>query len=113
MPGAEPLSSENEVFQLFNPKSVEAIGGQILDTLTPERSTNPSGIFDELKAWIDAAADYAPRSQAELALAQIKSRTIHLAIPYRTAPLQWRPLYEAMAYAKRRGVSLVITRIRD
>jgi len=113
LPDVEPFIPENEIFQLFSPKSGEAISARILDTLTPEHKVNLSSIFDELKACIDAIADYAPASQAELALTQIKSRTIHLAIPYRTAPLQWRPLYEAVAYAKKRSVSMIITRIRD
>jgi hypothetical protein len=62
---------------------------------------------------VDAVADYTPRSQADLASTQIRSRIIHLAIPDHTAPLQWRHLYEMVAYAKKRGVSPVITRIRD
>jgi hypothetical protein len=42
---------------------------------------NPQAIYDALKACVDAVADFVPTSQDDLALAQIKSRTIHLAVP--------------------------------
>src|SRR4029077_13439730 len=113
LPGMKELGPENETFHLFNPKSGEAISTQILYTLDPIFMRNPQAIYDALKTCVDAVADYAPTSQADLALAQIKSRTIHLAVPELTSQVQWRYLHRAGRYAESRNVSLVVTRIRE
>ena len=95
LPGMKELGPKSETFHLFNPKSGEAISTQILHTLAPIYMANPQAIYSALKACVDAVADYVPTSQDDLALAQIKSRTIHLAVPELTSPVQWRYLHRA------------------
>jgi hypothetical protein len=73
---------------------------------------NPQAIYDALKACVDAVADFVPTSQDDLALAQIKSRTIHLAVPELTSPVHWRYL-RAGRYASSRNLSMIVTRIRE
>ncbi|MEW6436892.1 MAG: hypothetical protein AB1508_06950 [Pseudomonadota bacterium] len=113
LPGTTDLGPESEIFHLFNPKSGEAIRTETLYTLAPEYAANPEAISDDLKVYIDAIADYAPSSPNDLALAQIKSRTIHLAIPDLTSPVEWRYIFRAELYANRRKVSMIVTRIRE
>lgn len=113
LPGMKELGPESETFHLFNPKSGEAISTQILYTLDPIYMRNPQAIYDALKTCIDAVADYVPTSQDDLALAQIKSRTIHLAVPELTSPVQWRYLHRVERYANSRNVSMIVTRIRE
>jgi filamentous hemagglutinin len=113
LPGMKDLGPDSETLHLFNPKSGEAVSTPILYTLDPSYMRNPQGIYDQLKICIDAVADYAPRSPSDLPLAQIKSKTIHLAVPYLTSPVQWRYLHRAERYAESRNVSMRVTRIRD
>jgi len=111
--GAKELGPESQIFHLFISTSGEAITTETLYTLASAYISNPQAICDDLKVYIDAVADYAPRSQNDLALAQIKLKTIHLAIPDRTSPVQWRYLFRAERYANRRNVSMIITQIRE
>ena len=113
LPGAEALGPESEIFHLFNPRSGEAISTETLYTLAPEYIENPEGIYDDLKIYVDAVAGYTPHSQNDLALAQVKSRTIHLAIPERTSPVYWRYLQRAVRYASSCNVSMIVTQIRE
>ena len=113
LPGMKELGPKSETFHLFNPKSGEAISTQILHTLAPIYMANPQAIYDALKACVDAVADYVPTSQDDLTLAQIKSRTVHLAVPELTSPVQWRYLHRAGRYASSRNVSMIVTRIRE
>ena len=66
-----------------------------------------------MKTYINAAADYQPRTGADIDPAKIESKTIHLAVPEYTSPTQWRYLFAAIFYGKERGVRVVITRIRE
>lgn len=113
LPGTRDLGPESKIFHLFNTKSGEAIRTETLYTLAPEYADNPQAISDDLKVHIDAVADYAPSSQNDLPLAQIKSRTIHLAIPQLTSPVEWRYIFRAELYANRRRVSMIVTQIRE
>jgi filamentous hemagglutinin len=113
LPGVKDLGPESKIFHLFNPTSGEAISTETLYTLAPGYIGNPQAICDDLKVYIDAVADYAPASQNDLALVQIKSKTIHLAVPERTSPVQWRYLFRAERYANHRNVSMIVTQIRE
>ena len=107
------LGPNSETLHLFNPETGEAISTPILYTLDPAYMRDPQGIYDELKICIDAIADYAPSSQGDLALEQIKPKTIHLAVPELTSPVQWRYLHRAERYANSRNVSMIVTRVRE
>jgi hypothetical protein len=59
------------------------------------------------------AAKYGERrAEFDLDPANIKSKTVHLAIPELTFPKQWPHLFRAIIYGKQNGVAVVITRIR-
>jgi hypothetical protein len=59
-----------------------------------------------LQKYDEASAEF------DLDPADIRSRTIHLAIPELTWPKQWPYLFRAIIYGKENGVTVVITRIR-
>ena len=113
LPGTKDLGSASEPFHLFNPESGEAISTQILYSLDPSYINNPPGIYDALKICVDAVVGYTPSAENGLALAQVKSKTIHLAVPERTSSVQWHHLLRAIIYGKENGVSIVITKIRE
>ena len=71
-----------------------------------------SQILSRLKGYINKLEDYQPIKEDDLELADIRSKTIQLAIPQYTSPRQWRYLNLAIGYAREHGVSLIITRIR-
>ena len=108
------LPRNAKTFDHFNAESGEAISDKTLNTQTFGYINNPQKVYQRMKGYIDAAANYKkPRVKTDVDPARIKSRTIHLAIPEFTSPAQWLQLFRAIRYAKGRGVSLVVTKIRD
>jgi filamentous hemagglutinin len=107
------LPPTSKTFDKFDATTGEAISAKTLNTLSVSYITNPQRIYWRLKRYADAAADYEPRAKFDLAPSKIESKTIHLAIPEYTSPTQWRYLLIAIRYGRERGVSLVITRIRE
>jgi filamentous hemagglutinin len=90
----------------------EFIIAKTLDTLCVSYLANPGRVYWQLKRCIDVAADLEPHTVSGLELGRLLKKTVHLAIPETSTPEQWRHLYRAIVYGKKRGVSLVITRIR-
>jgi hypothetical protein len=70
-------------------------------------------IYWRLKSYVDAAADYEPRTKFDLDATTIQAKMILLAVPEYTSPTQWRYVFAALRYGGERGVSIVITRIRE
>ncbi len=111
---AKRLHSLSKAFDFFKPEVREAISAKTLNTLSMVYIRNPRKIFEKLKTYIDTAADYwQPRGDIDLDPKDIESKTLHLAVHGYTSPMQWRYLHAAFAYGKKRGVSVVITRIRE
>jgi hypothetical protein len=54
-----------------------------------------------------------PRVDTDVLPAEITSKTIQLAVPEYTSPSQWLYLNLGIGYGRRRGVWVVITRIRE
>lgn len=101
-------------FDLFKPATKEAISAKTLNTLTVGYIKNPKSIFKKLREYVDAALDYEQHRDSDLdPVANIDSKTIHLAIPEYTNPTQWRYLNRGIIYGKDNGVKVVITRIRE
>jgi hypothetical protein len=72
-----------------------------------------SHIYRDLEPYVDSAAKYAGAcTEFDLEPAEIKSKTIHLAIPELTWPKQRPYLFRAILYDKENGVTLRITSIR-
>jgi hypothetical protein len=111
--GLEQLPPNAKAFDHFNPTTREAVSAKTLNTLSVSYIKNPQSVYAKLKSYIDAAADYEPRVGSDLNSRLVSSKTIQLAIPEYTSPEQWRYLYPAILYGKERGVSIVITRIRE
>jgi contact-dependent growth inhibition (CDI) system restriction endonuclease-like protein len=101
------------VFDHFNAETGEAISAKTLNTLTVNRIKSPQKIFSTLKGYVDKAANYERRWESDVDPVDIQSKTIHLAIPEYTSPVQWRQIHRAIIYGKENGVSIVITRIRE
>jgi filamentous hemagglutinin len=113
LPGARKLRPNAKTFDLVNEATREAISAKTLNTLSVSYIRKPESIYGRLKRYIDAAADYKPRTKRDLDPDLIRSKTIHLAISEYTSPVQWRRLRRARRYAREKGIPLVITRIRE
>jgi hypothetical protein len=113
LPGATALSTASQTFHIFNRSTGEAIIAIILNTLSETYKQNPQNIYRDLEPYVDLAAKYGGRrTKFDLDPADIRSKTIHLAIPELTFPKQWPYLFQAIIYGKENGVAVVITRIR-
>lgn len=91
-----------------------AISCKTLNTTRGGYAANPSRVFAALKGYVDAAADYKPRTGVFLDVdpSAIKEKEIQLGVPEYTSDAQWSQIKKAIAYADGRDVKLVITRIR-
>jgi hypothetical protein len=114
IPGATALSPASQTFHIFNNGTGEAIVAIILNTLSDAYKQNPQHIYRDLEPYVDLAAKYDERrTEFDLDPADIRSKTIHLAIPEFTYPKQWLYLFRAIIYGKENGIAVVITRIRE
>ena len=103
-----------KTFDHFDASTGAAISDKTLNTQTFNYINNPQKIYQRLKSYTDAVANYSKqRVSTDVDPALIKSKTIQLAIPEFTSPTQWPQVYRAIRYAKGCGVSLVVTRLRD
>ncbi|MHB8884776.1 MAG: endonuclease toxin domain-containing protein [Methylovirgula sp.] len=112
-PDGARLQPNSKTFDQYNLAESEAISNKTLNTLSVSYIKNPLRIYSRLKRYVNDAADYEPRVDSDLDSAEIRSKTIHLAIPEYTSPAQWGQLFQAIIYGKERGVRIVITRIRE
>lgn len=112
-PEATRLAPTAKTFDLHNKNSGEAISAKTMNIQSYGYSNNPQRIYYRLKGYVDATANYRPRTSLDINPDLIRSRTIQLAIPEYVAPKQWRYLYRAIRYGRERGVRLVVTRISD
>lgn len=111
---ARRLHTMSKAFDFFMEATGEAISAKTLNTLCVTYIKYPREIYRILKIYIDAAADYQnPRGAIDLDPKEIQSKTLQLAVHGYTSPRQWRYLHAAFAYGKKRGVSVVITRLRE
>jgi hypothetical protein len=114
IPDATELPPGSKTFDHFNEVTGEAISDKSLNTLSVSYIRYPQRILSKLKGYVNAAADYdRPRAKFDLDPADIRSRTIQLSIPAYTSPTQWRYLNSAILYGRERGVTIVVTRIRE
>jgi hypothetical protein len=114
MPDATRLPETSKAFDHFNEYTGEATSDKTMNTLTVARIKNPLSIYRKLKTYVDLAASYdEPHVDTDVPPAKITSRTIQLAVPEYTSPRQWLYLNLGIGHARRRGVSVVITRIRE
>jgi CDI toxin restriction endonuclease-like domain len=113
-PRAAKLPNGAKAFDRFDSSSGEAISDKTLNTQTFSTIQNPKQIYNRLQGYLNAVAGYSkPRTSFDLDPAQIKSKTLQLAIPEYTSPAQWRQLHRAILFGRNKGVRVVITRIRE
>lgn len=113
-PEATVLHDNSKGFDQMNYSTGEATSDKALNTLTVSRIRRPQQLLSTMKGYVNAIDDYEPRGgDIDVDPANIKSKTIQLAIPGYTSPMQWRYLNLGIRYARECGVSLVITRIRE
>jgi hypothetical protein len=89
------------------------LSDKTLNTLSVSNIRKPLQIYNKLRGYVNATADYEPRLSSDLGSDRIRSKVIHLAIPQYTSPTQWRYLNLSIRYAREHGVLLVITRISE
>ncbi|HEX4183654.1 MAG TPA: hypothetical protein VHY34_10390 [Caulobacteraceae bacterium] len=100
--------------RFFNDRPGEAISVKTMNTQSVTYIKNPGKIYSRLKTYIDYLADYnKPRAEMDVDPKDIRYKTIHLAVPEYTSPVQWERLDSAVSYARGRSVSLIVTRIRE
>jgi hypothetical protein len=112
-PTARTLPPGSTTFDHFECGEGNAISSKTLNTLGLAYMRKPELIYEQLKSHVDSAADYRPRSGSDIELSEIRSRTIHLAVPEGTAPIQWRQIMRAITYGRGRGVMIIVTKIRS
>ena len=113
LPDARRLPPTATTFDHFANATGTAISDKTLNTLSVSYIKDPQRIYWRLKTYVDAAADYEPRTRTDVVPGDIQAKTIQLAIPEYTSPTQWRYLFSALRYGGERRVSIVITRIRQ
>lgn len=113
-PLTEDLLPESKTFDHYGEKLGQAISDKTLNTLSVTYIRKPREIYGQMRGYIDAAADYnSHRLDRDIDPMRIRSKVIQLAIPEHTSLEQWRYLDLASRYASGRGISLIITRIRE
>lgn len=112
MPNLRLMAEKSKTFDLFDDQTGEAVSAKTLNTTSYHYAKSPGEIYYRVKRYIDKAANYTPAQAHEVLPSLIKSKTIHLAVPEATSPVQWRQLSRAARYAKSRGISLIVTRVR-
>ena len=113
LPSAKELPPGAKAFDQFDEATGTAISDKTLNTLSVSHIRNPQRIYWQLKQYVDAAADYQPRAKLDVVPTKIQSKMIQLAVPEYASPTQWRYLFWALGYGGERGVSIMITRIRE
>ena len=112
-PNARDLPPTAKAFDQFDEATGTAISDKTLNTLSVSYIRNPQRIYGQVKQYVDAVADCEPRAKTDVASSEIQAKAIQLAIPEYTSPTQWRYLLWALGYGGERGVSIMITRIRE
>jgi hypothetical protein len=113
LPNSEALPETSKTFDQIVRATGTAISDKSLNALRFSYVKNPQRIYWRLKSYVDAAADYEPWTKFDLDATTIQAKMILLAVPEYTSPTQWRYLFAALRYGGERGVSIVITRIRE
>ena len=113
LPNAKELPATAKTFDHFDEATRTAISDKTLNTLSVSYIRNPQRIYWQLKQYVDAAADYEPRTHFDVDPTKIQSKMIQIAVPEYTSPTQWRYLFWVLRYGGERGVSITITRIRE
>lgn len=92
-----------------------AISAKVIDTSSPTYESDPRRIFNTMKSYIDAAADYKPRSKqspVDLPPKRIIGKQIQLAVRAEASQQQRYQLFRAVRYGALRGVFVEITWIK-
>ena len=110
---AKQLPETAKTFDQFDLATRTAVSDKTLNTLSFSYIKNPQRIYWRLKQYVDEAADYESRTDFDVDSEDILAKTIQLAIPEYTSPTQWGYLFSALRYGRRRGVLVMITRIRE
>jgi filamentous hemagglutinin len=108
------LPANFKTFDFFDQTTGEATSAKTLDTTTQARMDNPSQVYTSLKGNIDAAADFEQYRIRGVSLTSdmITSRTVEVAVPAATTPVQWTQIASAMQYAATKGVNLIVTAVK-
>jgi len=100
-------------FDLFNQVTKEAISAKTMNTLSISYIKRPQKIYETVTGYVNKAVNYKRVKQIDLDPADIDSKSIYLAIPEWTSPIQWRYLMRAIIYGKDNGVSVMIIRVGE
>ena len=92
-----------------------AISAKVINTRSSTYTSDPRRIFNTMKGYIDAAADYGPRSppsSVDLEPWRIVGKQIQLAVPDDATLQQRQQLFRAVLYGSSRGVPVEITWVK-
>jgi hypothetical protein len=113
---AEPTPRNFPTWDNQVPAHQIAISDKTLNTLSQSYTEKPRNIFYSLAKYIDQAAAYnrsITHSGTTIVPKNIAIRQVNLAVPQSTTPEQWAHINRAIVYGRSRGVSVVVTTIRD
>jgi hypothetical protein len=111
----QKLVPTSKAFDHFDDYFGDAISSKTLNTVTYNRIMNPESIYGKLREYVDAAANYAerPGSSIDVEASRIRTKAIQLAVPEETSVEQWQYISRAIEYGRRKGVSVMVTRIKS
>lgn len=104
-----------KAWDFFDDESGVVISAKTLDTTAYTYANNPGKVYSRLKLYIDSASDYETvvvRQNRKVDPARKLNKQLQVAVPQYTSPAQWRQINQAIIYARGRGVSVVVTRVR-
>jgi hypothetical protein len=111
-PGARRIGYNSKTFDSFRDSTAEAISEKVLDPLSYSYVNYPERIYGQIKKYVDTAADYSkPRTEYDLKVNEIDSRTVKIAVHDYISPVQREQFIRAVQYGESRNVTVIITRI--
>ena len=111
----KPEAKNFSTFDGFDFDCQLGVSCKTMDLGTDSKINNPNGIYSGLKRYIDQTADFKREEKLGLIVRadMVPNRTIELAVPSNPTPMQIEQLKRAQEYAKSRGITLKITKVKD
>ncbi|WP_426575394.1 hypothetical protein ACP179_01345 (plasmid) [Xenorhabdus stockiae] len=113
LPESARLPYGSETFDYFTPAK-QAISVKTLNTTTVSRLQNPSQINSQLNGYINEMAKFERTTKGEFKITNdmIKQKTLYLAVPEKTTPVQWTEINKSISYAADKNIDIKVTVVR-
>jgi filamentous hemagglutinin len=111
----QPEAKNFAVFDGFDFNCGLGVSCKTMDLGTASKINNPNQIYSTLKGYIDKTANFKEENKLGLIVEakDVPNRTIELAVPTNPTSAQIEQLMRAQDYAKSKGITLKITKVKD